>query len=232
MGCDIHCYAEVKKNGIWEQVGNVFENPYYNPEKQNKEIKESDGTIYHTNPQFIEEAYRVRNYDLFACLANVRNGRGFAFCDTGDGFIPISEPRDLPDDCSNSIREKSDKWGYNGHSHSWILLKELLDESYWEKTTNIRGFVNMSEFKTFLRDGQPESWCGGIWSDTMKEVSVEEMKRLAESNDCNENKYYTKIQWQNTYKQSVGNMFFDETINKLKTLGEPEDVRLVFWFDN
>lgn len=39
-----------------------------------------------------------RRYDTFAMLANVRNGYGFAGCDTGDGFEPISEPRGFPDD--------------------------------------------------------------------------------------------------------------------------------------
>lgn len=39
-----------------------------------------------------------RNYDTFAMLANVRNGRGFAGVKTGDGFPFIAEPRGLPDD--------------------------------------------------------------------------------------------------------------------------------------
>ena len=39
-----------------------------------------------------------RNYDTFAVLADVRNGYGFAGCDTGDGFEPISEPKGFPSD--------------------------------------------------------------------------------------------------------------------------------------
>lgn len=41
-----------------------------------------------------------RNYNEFAILAGVRNGTGFAGCDT-DGFAPIAEPRGLPDDMHN-----------------------------------------------------------------------------------------------------------------------------------
>jgi hypothetical protein len=37
-----------------------------------------------------------RNYDLFAILADVRNGTGFAGVVTGKGFVPISEPRGFP----------------------------------------------------------------------------------------------------------------------------------------
>lgn len=39
-----------------------------------------------------------RNYDTFAVLANVRNGYGFAGCDTGDGYEPICEPKGFPED--------------------------------------------------------------------------------------------------------------------------------------
>lgn len=37
-----------------------------------------------------------RSYDTFAILANVRNGYGFAGCDTGDGYEPICEPKGFP----------------------------------------------------------------------------------------------------------------------------------------
>lgn len=39
-----------------------------------------------------------RNYNTFAMLANVRNGRGFAGCWTSTGFPVIHEPRGLPKD--------------------------------------------------------------------------------------------------------------------------------------
>jgi hypothetical protein len=39
-----------------------------------------------------------RNYNTFAMLANVRNGRGFAGCWTSTGFPVIHEPRGLPED--------------------------------------------------------------------------------------------------------------------------------------
>ena len=39
-----------------------------------------------------------RNYDTFAQLADVRNGRGFAGTPTGGGFAPITYPKGLPED--------------------------------------------------------------------------------------------------------------------------------------
>ena len=34
-----------------------------------------------------------------------------------------------------------------------------------------------------------------------------------------------------TYRENLGEMFFTH-LEELKALGEPEDVRIVFWFDN
>ena len=69
MGCDIHLYVERKVPGIgWVSLEDP--NEHYN-------------------------GLTNRNYSIFAILANVRNGRGFAGIVTGTGFNPISEPRGL-----------------------------------------------------------------------------------------------------------------------------------------
>jgi hypothetical protein len=46
-----------------------------------------------------------RNYNVFAILANVRNGYGFAGVVTGSGFKPISDNRGLPEDFPPLIDE-------------------------------------------------------------------------------------------------------------------------------
>ena len=86
MGCDIHMYAEIRKENKWEKVGRIFENPWYSEDREESEW----------NTPLTDEPYDGRNYDLFAILADVRNGRGFAGCVTGDRFNPIAEPKGLP----------------------------------------------------------------------------------------------------------------------------------------
>ena len=84
-----------------------------------------------------------RNYDLFAILADVRNGEGCAGVRTGDGFVPISEPRGW-----GEVDVKEDD---PYHSASWLLLSETLDYDYSQKTFKvgifneepIRGAVTM-----------------------------------------------------------------------------------------
>lgn len=52
----------------------------------------------------------TRNYERFAALAGVR----------GDG----PEPRGLPDDASETARYLADECGWDGHSHSWMPVKD------------------------------------------------------------------------------------------------------------
>jgi hypothetical protein len=50
----------------------------------------------------------VRNYERFAALAGVR----------GDG----PAPRGIPEDVSTLSRDEIDRWGPDGHSHSWLPI--------------------------------------------------------------------------------------------------------------
>lgn len=134
MGCDIHMFAEKKVNGKWEKLGKVFKNRYYNPEQESK--IDEDG--YEYNAEFTDEPWEGRNYDLFAILADVRNGRGFAGTYTGEGFIPIAETKGIPLDASEEVKKEYEYWGCDAHSASWFTLKELKDYD-WQQSTFTHG---------------------------------------------------------------------------------------------
>lgn len=118
MGCDIHLMTEVKRNGAWESADS------WNME---------DDTIW---PDSI---YKGRNYDMFAVLADVRNGVGFAGRYTGSGFKPIAAPRGAPEDASSEVKAYTDSWEADGHSHSYFTLAELLAYDWDQTTTYITG---------------------------------------------------------------------------------------------
>lgn len=127
MGCDIHQYVEAKQDGRWIEVKPLVKNPYY----------EKGSTWDFTANEFVpvSEA-RPRNYDAFAILGDVRNGRGFGGWATGDGFKPIAAHRGLPADVSRTVQAESDGWNGDGHSHNWLTLRELVaDDAYWNQTT-------------------------------------------------------------------------------------------------
>lgn len=163
MGCDVHFYVEVKKDGAWQSAdrwknqADAGENAYYDVD-------------------YDERFYTSRNYNLFAILADVRNGYGFAGITTGEGFKPIDEPRGVPNDASNEYKAIVKQWDGDGHSHSYFTVAELLAYDWTQKTK--------------FQDG----------------TSYE-------------------------YKDCVGG-FLTETLPQLEKLGRPEDVRIVFFFDN
>lgn len=324
MGCDIHDYVEVRERGWWAKVGAIFPCRYHDPNSPSDvrkcwvggefvvdghaDPKQCTGSCYVNNRTKSDHPYAGRNYNLFAILADVHNGYGFAGCDTGDPFVPIAPPRGLPDDVTQEVlkeyslqvvdeldeedrdgrctMENAERWvrqglsvwieplkvvsGPDWHSASWFTLAEL--EAYdWQQRTKHRGWVDPWNFELWRRNGKPEGWSGGVSGGSIEHVSNQAMARLIDSGDLQWSdgegdkhgwgrpyttslqrsmqgwglregsvgaamaeqgtKYYTLVEWEESYATSVGS-FLSETLPRLGELGKPEDVRLVFWFDN
>lgn len=239
MGTDIHMLAEVKVKDEWKAVGAVFAADYYYKDQPTTVTRFSDGEIWTSNELLTTEPYHGRNYNLFAILADVRNGHGFAGVKTGKGFNPIAEPRGLPEDISNyaanELEESAD------HSHSHIYLAELLNYN-WDQETTHYGTVDAKQYIHWRNNGKPDSWCGSVMGGGVQNVSNEYMESLIKNTDFefeydwNSGKphYYTQIEWTEPYRDSVGD-FLTVTVPKLQeisNLNGVEDVRIVFGFDS
>jgi len=159
MGCDIHLYIEKrfyrhddKENGKWVSMDKLSENHYSYLYPDDKEpylqIKTED--------QFYTYG---RNYNLFCALAGARSWN----------FVNdppmVSPPKGMPKDACKLVKKLKREYGSDGHTHSWLTLRELLQFD-WTPYGNT---------------------CDSFRNDTMK---------------------------------------------KMEALGEPHDVRIVFWFDN
>jgi hypothetical protein len=155
MGADIHLHVEIRKHGTfsipdrpdcphpWEQIHRRIEIPGLH-DTRTIDLGWGDS----------------RNYDVFAMLADVRNGHGFAGIDTGEGFTPIAPPRGLPEDASSTVLEESESWGVDGHSHSFFTLRELLDletTGYWDNITVHRGAMDREQFEENVTAGNVHS---------------------------------------------------------------------------
>ena len=174
MGCDIHSFAEVKRKGKWEVVGDVFPLHDFNREYQKK--------THGSNP------FNWRAYGMYGFLADVRNY----------SHVPvIAQPKyAIPDDSSDLVKEKFEDWRGNAHTATWLTARQLLefnyDQTFWDRRVT--------------KQTGPNSWNGAA---------------LAEEG---EGEYLT-------VREFLGEQFFSD-LNILKSLGNPEDVRVVFWFDN
>lgn len=140
MGTDIHMAVEVRRDGNWHSV---------------TKFTDEDGYMHGDGASIYED----RNYDVFAILANVRNGSGFAGIDTGDGFVPLTDNRGIPDDASPEIR----KWAEQGdHSHSYCTVAELLAYDWTQKTKKRGTISSIKQLAVVLFGNKPTAWSGDI----------------------------------------------------------------------
>jgi len=249
MGTDIHFATQYRENELaqWRRAERLVPNPYASdPGEPAKKREEWDSG---------------RNYRLFAILAGVRNGVGFAGVVTGTPVQPVAEPRGLPEDFVAEMKNECHEGTWmGGHSQSWLSLRELLDYDW----TQVRACCGVVDAKTFLHwDGfrqltgelnePPKEYCGGVSGPKVKIVSTEEARaRIHELNTQSPNPlegYYQKSEdemhkilgfnyvestWTEEYAFSAGD-FWRVTMPKLIKLGRAfgeENVRIVFGFDS
>ena len=300
MGCDIYFHVEVCNGGRWT---------FHDWERQHVIGKHEDGsTKLDYDELFDDPLYVGRNYSLFAILADVRNGVGFAGCDTGNRFNPIAQPKGLPGDVTDDVmkefvlkvtetgeedgccsRVNADRYVKAGHS-KWIVPGKLVSHPDWhsashfsvaellafdwQQTNKHRGWVDAWNFEMWRRNGKPSNWSWGVSGGSVEHISNAHMAKLLDSGEIQWDgpepedgggfvrertyttslqrkmqgwplpegsvdksmadkgtQFYTQVEWGETYATSVGD-FLTETLPALQLLGKPEDVRIVFWFDN
>lgn len=192
MGCDIHGYAELIHNGKWV-CASLFGIDLFCDEDCGSKLRLIDVT-------------GERDYQSFAQLCGVRDITGRC--------TPISYPRGLPLDISDEIKHEADSWGSDGHSHSYVSLKEIIDYRNNLPLLPQTGLISQEQIIDLHNGITPMYWCQGTtesgfercdWTekyDGLEKIELE-LIRLADF------------------------MMFRGYAKK-----NPENVRFVFWFDN
>jgi hypothetical protein len=207
MGCDIHMYVEYKKDL-----------PIKNSKE--RESKWISGDYFKMNP-FNEiwddetklermELYGGRNYALFSTLAGVR--------DYTNSIVPVSKPKGIPDDCCLYVKSEYKDWGYDGHTPSWLTLKELKDYQETQPTLPRTGLLSPTNVIEFDKNGiHPQYWCQGTNQEGYERRNwIEENKTLIPLIEA-------------LQRRSKELMHYDWEEYDIKN---DENVRIVFWFDN
>lgn len=255
MGCDIHLYVE-KRNASGEWVtADTWHDDEDEPGRK---------SVYLWGPGLkclAGPLYSGRNYDLFAVLANVRNGYGVAGCDTGEGFVPIAEPRGVPEDACREYLDEVSHWDGDGHSHSWLTLRELLDFD-WLRVSTKRGWVSPYEWAQWRDRGRPSGCSGGVgggqvthhtpeafedaWQKVRKARGYPEQRQASahirpggEQDDLEMLREllgghpYTQVAWEVSYAEACSN-FWADAMPRLLAMSEGryDDLRITFFFDN
>jgi hypothetical protein len=256
MGCDIHGFCEVKENGVWKlNTKKVFKNEYYLSDGELKE-RQNDTPTYNRLEwqvdEFQEHPSDGRNYDWFAILANVRNGKGFAGVRTGEGFDVISEPLGVPDDATVEWVNTVNEWDCDMHSISYLYVDDF-DTFDWSQTTKKLGIISIEQYKSIRgTNGTPTSWCGGVSGGNNITIDADAADMIldgksvvAEIYDWTNSKHKSELvslesdhtinvayEWDVVYSEWFKHKI-ESIVNPMRKLKEEfEDVRYVFGFDN
>ena len=206
MGCDIHTYVEVFKTvndqEKWICADRFSLNAYYPKYKEDGEEEYE-----------VDHIFGERNYALFDALVGVRKG--------GQEVKQMSDPRGLPDDCGAVAKKGSDRYGCDGHSHSWVTLQELYDYQDECKNFKYSGLVSPEQAKDLDENGRtPDLWRQGtgnpdyvrrVW--TVDYCVMDSLIEAVEPRARKDHSLYCKD---------------DERVGRKSA----EKTRLVFFFDN
>lgn len=170
----------------------------------------------------VEDGLCNRNYELFAILANVRNGHGVAGIVTGEPVRPITKDRGLPVDFT-----QDDDVDIGDHSYTWLTLEELLNFN-WKDTKVSIGVVALDEFNKWDRHSRPLVYSGCVYGQNIVTISETDAH---EGNIPRGKEVFVRITWRESF-ESKCKLFVENTIPWLATLGKPQDVRIVMGFDS
>lgn len=200
-------------NGKWEQVKGFISDWY------NTDIPYFSSDEYRNSNSPIDR----RNYTLFSWLAGVRS--------SSKKVTKISDPRGIPENCSNSIKAEVVGYGSDGHSHSWVSIDELMNGL--DKVVHYQGVVGFGQYKQFLERGSPDSWSSSV-GGSISICTADEMELLLSWGETWAENHYTIISWEKTIRESLSN-FVEKSLPQLIERCDSidyNDVRIVFWFDN
>ncbi|MBV1831591.1 hypothetical protein HNW77_12870 [Komagataeibacter sp. AV436] len=163
--------------------------------------------------------------------------------------MPVSPARGIPDDATPQYRQFAAEWGEDGHSHSYLTLRELLDYD-WTHRVRLEGWLNLGEWVTWTGNNRakaPDTYCAGIIGRSIRHVSTGTMEKLLEryhalsagqerASFLAENAdTYAQATWQIPAYAAI-DYFWAETVPVLLHIARGtsglDRVRIVFFFNN
>lgn len=201
------------------------------------------GNVWRETPHNYSED---RHYRLFAWLANVRNGYGFAGCYMHQPLIPLSDNRGLPSDFivanethyshfealssqrkkyfneypeDYGTRDRAGVW-MGDHSYTYVTAREVL--SAQDQAIKFTGIVSIAEYRSWDGKSQPDNYCGEISGPNID---------LAESPDLISNlTTHVRVFWEENILESF--KYFTDEVKRLSDIYGIDNVRIVMGFDS
>lgn len=229
MGTDIN-YIFQKRNGDQWETLNVDQDIHHDEKWENW----SNG-----------EFYISRHYLLFAVLADIRNGFGFAGTLTHVPVVPIAPRRGLPDGISSNWFEQPSGGAYGiefdedhteyldlgDHSFTWLTSTEILNWFETKHELQRFGVVDLETYDLMERGKEPDNYSSGISGgdiDVYDETGDELSFRLVRPFRQYRNVTHVRTSWYVNVNEEL--MYFHDMIKKLHD--QYGEIRMVMGFDS
>jgi hypothetical protein len=223
MGTDIHVYCEAQTRGkeTWFNVDHwKYSWAAHQPNveflisKKNRRLIVSETGVeddYWDNVLDCIPVYSGRDYVLFGILAGVR---------VTDIPMVVPMPKGIPNDVSSITLDIINAYGRDGHTHSWLTLKELKDYHNSGPLSLNKGYISQEDADALDAGVKlPESWYITSTRDWVYREWYEKItcvEPIIESLTKRMNEVF------NTYEQ-----FSEEEMKEYEN-----KIRIVFFFDN
>jgi hypothetical protein len=221
MGTDIHIVIQRRGDSGWEEI--VW--------------RGRPGTA--DGIPVCPRGFDDRNYDLFAIIGGVRNGRGFAGVKTGSGWPTIASCRGLPDDFTEDTVAAHPDYPEEGprnlgdHSQTWVTLDELRAFPWDDVRATLCGVISADEYAERVCAGEtraPAQWSGGISGPGIAVYDEAAWKNLL-SGETIATKPYVRVQWMETAREATGD-WAGTALPWLEEIAGGKQLRLVIGFDS
>ncbi|WP_009633249.1 hypothetical protein [Synechocystis sp. PCC 7509] len=199
-------YAEIWRNDQWKPIPT----PKFSKGKEIPIPCVSPGTAY----------------ELYAALAGYERWGMYPLWHT-EPIVPLSEPRGFPNDL-NLIYKKY--FGYNEYPES---NKSAIKNALFHTNQQYLTWFLVQEVNDYDWDRKFPPWIGYVKSQYA--LLFGDLSSFPENFPEDEGIYIfdgegrTEISWVETYREFVG--CIDWFIEELLKLGNPKEVRIIFWLD-
>ena len=198
-----------------------------------------------------------RNYTLFAILAGVRNGYGFAGCYRHEPLKPVTEGRGLPewlelvdgeespeminpwygsDYGSGSEKEFGCRLG--DHSHTYMTLDEILNWEGWDKNLEQGGVLTKEHYLETIKKGKtPDNYYRFINGPQVNVVTETIFKLLNDFGGTGDRITHVQCKWESDETLREEFSWWLSEIERIKREhagdgDEESDVYLIVGFDS
>jgi len=223
LGTDIHLRVEKLVDGEWQ---------YVKPPRVTRWGTRTWDEDWQEDENALEPG--ARNYNLFAFLADVRNGYGFAGTYRHEPIEPQFPGRGLPDGVDEEISyEEEDDVPYLGdHSFTWATLTELLNAP-WDMEFKTAGVVPESVHISLPIGSRPDSWSGGVSGGSTLTIQVDQYDELLRKDLLDPRiKYYIVRRWTwQPLKECDFRIWLDRDLVPLAD-GDTDSIRVIIGFDS